>query len=296
MKERYKIMYDVIIIGAGPAGVSAGLYTKRANLNVLILYKDQSALEKTEWIENYYGFEKGISGEDLYRIGIQQAKNLGIDVKQEEVTNIQFGENNQYIVMTEKEIYKTKTVIFATGNKKNTPKIKGIKEFEGKGVSYCAVCDGFFYRNKDVSILGNGKYAISEANELINIANSITILTDGKEAPDIRADNVKIDTRRIQEVRGDNKVEEVEFDDNSITKTDGIFVALGVAGGNEFARKLGMITQKDRIVVNENMETNIPGIYACGDCVGGLLQISKSVYEGTKAGLQAIQYIREENA
>ena len=296
MKERYKIMYDVIIIGAGPAGVSAGLYTKRANLNVLILYKDQSALEKTEWIENYYGFEKGISGEDLYRTGIQQAKNLGIDVKQEEVTNIQFGENNQYIVMTEKEIYKTKTVIFATGNKKNTPKIKGIKEFEGKGVSYCAVCDGFFYRNKDVSILGNGKYAISEANELINIANSITILTDGKEAPDIRADNVTIDTRKIREVRGDNKVEEVEFDDNSTTKTDGIFVALGVAGGNEFARKLGMITQKDRIVVNENMETNIPGIYACGDCVGGLLQISKSVYEGTKAGLQAIQYIREENA
>ncbi len=296
MKERYKIMYDVIIIGAGPAGVSAGLYTKRANLNVLILYKDQSALEKTEWIENYYGFEKGISGEDLYRTGIQQAKNLGIDVKQEEVTNIQFAENNQYIVMTEKEIYKTKTVIFATGNKKNTPKIKGIKEFEGKGVSYCAVCDGFFYRNKDVSILGNGKYAISEANELINIANSITILTDGKEAPDIRADNVTIDTRKIREVRGDNKVEEVEFDDNSTTKTDGIFVALGVAGGNEFARKLGMITQKDRIVVNENMETNIPGIYACGDCVGGLLQISKSVYEGTKAGLQAIQYIREENA
>ena len=296
MKERYKIMYDVIIIGAGPAGVSAGLYTKRANLNVLILYKDQSALEKTEWIENYYGFEKGISGEDLYRTGIQQAKNLGIDVKQEEVTNIQFGENNQYIVMTEKEIYKTKTVIFATGSKKNTPKIKGIKEFEGKGVSYCAVCDGFFYRNKDVSILGNGKYAISEANELINIANSITILTDGKEAPDIRADNVTIDTRKIREVRGDNKVEEVEFDDNNTTKTDGIFVALGVAGGNEFARKLGMITQKDRIVVNENMETNIPGIYACGDCVGGLLQISKSVYEGTKAGLQAIQYIREENA
>ena len=200
------------------------------------------------------------------------------------------------MVMTEKETYKTKIVIFATGNKKNTPKIKGIKEFEGKGVSYCVVCDGFFYRNKDVSILGNGKYAISEANELINIANSITILTDGKEAPEIRADNVKIDTRKIREVRGDKKVEEVEFDDNSTTKTDGIFVALGVAGGNEFAKKLGIITKKDRIVVNENMETNIPGIYACGDCVGGLLQISKSVYEGTKAGLQAIQYIRKENA
>ena len=188
-------MYDVIIIGAGPAGISAGLYTKRANLKVLILYKDESALEKTEMIENYYGFENGISGKDLYKIGIQQAENLGIDVRKEEVTNIQIGEKSQYIVITEKETYKTKTVILATGNKKNTPQIKGIKEFEGKGVSYCAVCDGFFYRNKDVSILGNGKYAISEANELINIANSITILTDGKEAPEIRADNVKIVTQ-----------------------------------------------------------------------------------------------------
>lgn len=286
-------MYDVIIIGAGPAGISAGLYTIRANLKVLILYKDQSALEKTDRIENYYGFEKGISGQDLYEAGIKQAKNLGVEVKKEEVTNIQFGENNQYTVMTENQNYDTKTVIFATGNKKNIPKIKGIKEFEGKGISYCAVCDGFFYKNKDIAVLGNGRYAISETNALIHIANHITILTDGEKPPEIRAENVDIDTRKIREIKGDKKIEEIEFEDSTKMKTDGLFVALGVAGSNEFAKKLGILTQKDRIVVNENMETNIPGIYACGDCTSGLLQVSKAVYEGAKAGLQAIRYLRK---
>ena len=288
-------MYDVIIIGAGPAGVTAGLYTKRANLKVLIIYKEPSGLEKADRIENYYGFENGISGEELYKTGIQQAKNLNIEIKREEVTNIQIEEDKVYKVITENETYHTKTVIFATGNKRNTPKIKGIKEFEGRGVSYCAVCDGFFYKNKDIAVLGNGNYAIAETNELIHIANHITILTDGEKAPEIRADNVSIDTRKIREVRGSNKIEEIDFEDNSKMKTDGIFVAQGVAGSSEFAKKLGIITNKDKIVVNENMETNVPGVYACGDCTGGLLQISKSVYEGTKAGLQAIKYLKKDN-
>ena len=186
-----------------------------------------------------------------------------------------------------------KTLIFATGNKKNTPKIKGIKELEGKGISYCAICDGFFYRNKNIAVLGSGKYAISETNELINLAKEITILTNGEKAPEIRADNVKIDTRKIKEVRGEDKVEEVEFEDNNKLKTEGIFVAQGVAGSSEFAKKLGIITKNDKIIVDENMKTNIKGIYACGDCTGGLLQISKAVYEGTKAGLEVIKYLRE---
>lgn len=286
-------MYDVIIIGAGPAGISAGLYAKRANLNVLIIYKEQAGLEKAEQIENYYGFENGITGKELYETGIRQAQNLGIDIKREEVINIQMEEKNEYKIITENGTYISKAVIFATGNKKNVPKIKGIKDFEGRGVSYCAVCDGFFYRNKDISVLGNGKYAISETNELINIANSITILTDGKDEPEIRSDKVKIDTRKIREVRGDKRIEEIDFEDNTKMKTDGLFVALGVAGSAEFAKKLGIITNKDRIVVNENMETNIPGIYACGDCTGGLLQISKAVYEGAKAGLQVVRYLKK---
>lgn len=281
-------MYDVIILGAGPAGVSASLYTQRANLKTLILYNDKSGLEKASLIENYYGFKNGITGEELYNTGIEQAKNIGVEVLKEEVVKI---ENNieYFNVVTTKNEYQAKNLILATGNKKNRPKIKGIEKFEGKGVSYCAICDGFFYRNRSVAVLGSGNYAISETNELINIADNITILTNGKEAPEFRADNVKVDTKEIEEIDGENKVEEVKFKDGTTIKTDGIFVAEGVAGSSEFAKKLGIITQKDKIVVNENMETNIKGIYACGDCTGGLLQVSKAVYEGAKAGLEVIK-------
>ena len=281
-------MYDVIILGAGPAGISASLYTKRANLKTLILYNDESGLEKASLIENYYGFKNGITGEELYNTGIEQAKNIGVEVLKEEVIKI---ENNieHFNVVTTKNQYQAKNLILATGNKKNRPKIKGIEKFEGKGVSYCAICDGFFYRNRSVAVLGSGNYAISETNELINIADNITILTNGKEAPEFRADNVKVDTKEIEEIDGEDKVEEVKFKDGTTIKTDGIFVAEGVAGSSEFAKKLGIITQKDKIVVNENMETNIKGIYACGDCTGGLLQVSKAVYEGAKAGLEVIK-------
>ena len=284
-------MYDVIILGAGPAGISASLYTGRANLKTLILYNDKSGLEKASLIENYYGFKNGITGEELYNTGIEQAKNIGVEVLKEEVVKI---ENNieYFNVVTNKNKYQAKNLILATGNKKNRPKIKGIEKFEGKGVSYCAICDGFFYRNRSVAVLGSGNYAVAETNELINIANNITILTNGKEAPDFRADNVKVDTKQIEEIDGKDKVEEVRFKDGTAIKTDGIFVAEGVAGSSEFAKKLGIITQKDKIVVNENMETNVKGIYACGDCTGGLLQVSKAVYEGAKAGLQVIAGIR----
>ena len=285
-------MFDVIIIGAGPAGISASIYTKRANLKTMIIYQNNSNLEKAELIENYYGFAKGITGIDLYNEGIKQAENLGVELKEEEVINIKMNENG-FEVITDKNEYKTKNIVLATGNKKNIPKIKGIQEFEGRGISYCAVCDGFFYRNKDIVVIGNGKYAIAETNELINLANQIIILTDGEKAPEFRADNVKIDTRKIEEIQGEKKVEQIKLEDNTIIKTDGIFVAKGVAGSNEFAKKLGIITNKDKIVVNEKMETNIPGIYACGDCTGGILQISKAVYEGTKAGLEVIKRVKQ---
>ena len=236
-------MYDVIIIGAGPAGISASLYTSRANLDTLVLYQEESALKKTKNIANYYGFEDGISGEQLYKTGINQARKTGVKIKREEVTNIEIV-GKEFKVVTENQQYKTRTVILATGNKKNRPNIKGIENFEGKGVSYCALCDGFFYKNRNVSIIGNGNYAISEVNELINIVNSITILTNGKKAPELRAYNVKIDTKEIESINGEKKVEEIQFKDGTSLKTEGIFVAQGMAGSMDFAKKLGIIIRK----------------------------------------------------
>lgn len=241
--RREIMIYDVIIIGAGPAGISASLYTRRANLKTLILYEEKSALEKTNHIENYYGFSAGIKGRQLYEEGIKQARNIGVEIKKEEVTNIQMREE-RFRVITASNLYETKTVILATGNKKNQPKIKGIEDFEGRGVSYCAICDGFFYKNKSIAVIGNSNYAISEVNELIPIVSDITILTNGKKAPEFRADNVKIDTKEIEAIKGEQKVEEIKFKDGTSLKTDGIFVAQGMAGSLDLGKKLGIMMRK----------------------------------------------------
>ena len=202
-------MYDVIIVGAGPAGISASLYTVRRNLKTLIIYKEKSALEKTSKIENYYGFENGIDGVNLYKSGIKQAQNIGAEVIKDEVTNIKIDYLNSnidnkkkiYKVQTLNNEFEAKAVILATGNKKSKPNIKNIDEYEGKGVSYCAICDGFFYRNKDVAVIGNGDYAISEAMDLQNIAKSITILTNGRQAPEYRSENIEVNTKEIREIK-----------------------------------------------------------------------------------------------
>lgn len=285
-------MYDVIIVGAGPAGISASLYTIRRNLKTLIIYKEKSALEKSTKIENYYGFENGINGEELYKIGIRQAQNIGAEVIKDEVTNIKIDYLNEkeytFKVETLNNEFKAKSVILATGNKKKKPNIKNMDKYEGKGISYCAICDGFFYRNKNVAVIGNGDYAIAEAKDLQNIAKSITILTNGRQAPEYRAENININTKEIDQIEGENKVEEIDFVDNTKMKIDGIFIAQGVAGSTEFAKKIGTKINNDKIVVDENMETSIKGLFACGDCTGGLYQVSKAVYDGTKAGLAVL--------
>ena len=240
-------MYDVTIIGAGPAGISASLYAKRANLNVLVLYYGESNLEKATKIDNYYGFIDGISGEDLYNNGIEQAKKIGVEVKNREVLGIDYMQD-LFNVKTYSGNFETKTIILATGNKKLKPNIKGIDEFEGKGISYCAICDAFFYRNKNVAVIGNGKFAVSEAEELSHVVNKVTILTNGLDKPKC---NFEVNTNKIIEINGEEKVNEIVFEDGSKTEIDGVFIALGEAGASDFAKTLGILQDSDNIKTNE---------------------------------------------
>ncbi|MBR2744974.1 MAG: NAD(P)/FAD-dependent oxidoreductase [Clostridia bacterium] len=281
-------MVDLLIIGAGPAGVSAAIYAKRLGISVKILYSGESNLEKASQIDNYYGFENGISGKELYDKGVIQAKNLGIDVDNEEVFNIG-KENDLFFAETEKERYISKAVIIATGNKKIRPDIEGLVDYEGKGISYCAICDGFFYKNKNVVVIGDGKYAINEANNLKNVAESVTILTNDENT--IENSEFEVVAKKINKIFGENKVQGIEFQDGEKMYVDGVFIAVGEAGGTDFARNLGIALEKDSIVVNEDMQTNIEGLFACGNAVGGLLQVCKSTYEGAKAGLSAANYV-----
>ena len=227
--------------------------------------------------------------------GEKQAKNLGIELVKKEVIGIRYAENGFEVMVANQakdEKYIAKIVVIATGVNRNSPNMKGLQEFEGKGVSYCAVCDAPFYRNKDVAVLGNGEYAIGEIEELLPIAKSVTMLTNGKEPIENRSIDVQINDKKIREFRGSNKIEEIEFEDDSSQKIDGVFIAQGTAGCLEFAKKLGAKTENNNIVVNDEMQTSIENIYACGDCTGGILQISKAVYEGTKAGLVIINKLR----
>lgn len=282
-------MYDVIIIGSGPAGVSAAIYAKRGGANVLVIAKDAGTVGKAKKIENYYGF-KSITGEELYKNGLEQLENLNIEFINDEVVQLNY--TNQFEVTTVNNIYKSKYVVLATGVSRNIPNIKGIKEFEGKGVSYCAICDAFFYRNKNVAVLGSGNYAIHEAGILKPVVKSITLLTNSEKLVENRDIDLNINEKKVREVRGFDKVDEVIFDDDSKESINGVFVAIGTASTNDLARKIGAKVENNKIVVKDNLETTVPGLYACGDCTGGILQISKATYEGTKVGLEIVNKIK----
>lgn len=284
-------MPNVVIIGKGPAGISAALYTVRANVNTTVIGKDIGTLSKAGLIENYYGFPEPIQGKDLIENGIAQAQKAGAEIVTDEVVGISY--DGSFTVNTKNKSYTADSVIIATGSSRTTPRIKGLKELEGLGVSYCATCDAFFYRGKDVAVIGNGEYAVHEAEELRQVAKSVTILSNGNKIATDVPDGFSVIEKEIEALQGDGALEGVLFKDGSSIDVAGVFIAIGVAGSTDLAKKLGAFTEGNKITVGENMETAIPGLYAAGDCTGGLLQIAKAVYEGAKAGTEVVKFVRK---
>ena len=285
-------MTKLIIIGDGPAGASAALYALRGNIDTTVISKGYGALEKAHAIENYYGLATPLPGKELHDLGVSQVRRLGADIVSKEVVGISF--DGKFKVLTADEEFSADALIIATGTSRKVPRIKGIADFEGLGVSYCAVCDGFFHRGKDVAVLGSGKYALHEAQALLPIAGSVTVLTDGT-SPEVEfPSEIKVDERKISHLDGSPMaLSTVVFDDSSSMTISGLFIAQGSASSTDLARKVGIATDSNKIVVDENMATNIPGIFACGDCTGGLLQVSKAVYDGATAGNSVVKYLRE---
>lgn len=287
-------MHDLIVIGSGPAGISAAIYAARAGLKTQIISESRGALTKAEKIENYYGFADAISGEELLQNGVRQAQRLGAQIIGGQVVNL--GYDGGFIIHTKDSEYKAKAVVIATGSNRTAPKIKGFYGFEGKGISYCAVCDAFFYRGKDVAVLGCCEYALHEAMELLPIVRSVTLITNGAAPIADIPGEITVITKEIAAMEGGEYLESVRFADGTALSVTGVFVAIGVAGSSDLARKIGAETEGLKITTDENMATNIPGLYAAGDCTGGMMQIAKAVYEGAKAGTEAVKYIRKMKA
>ncbi|HEX3026525.1 MAG TPA: NAD(P)/FAD-dependent oxidoreductase, partial [Clostridia bacterium] len=279
--------YDAVIIGRGPAGISASLYLSRANLSTLMLGTDQSALRKASEIENYFGFEGVMSGSALLDAGEKQAQRLGVEIRQEEVVALGPAETG-FDIQTVSGGYAAKAVLIATGQPSRKASIPGLQDFEGKGVSYCTTCDGFFYRNKSVGVLGNGNYAVQEAMELEPFTKDITIFTNGSELSVTgefaqRLEKYDVIQKPVIRLVGEEKLGELILEDGP-KKLDGLFIAFGTASSVDFAVKLGVNVRDNAILVDERQMTNFDGIFAAGDCTGGFKQISTAVGQGALAG------------
>ena len=285
------MVYDVIIIGKGPAGISASLYTTRANLKTLVIGQDNSSLIKAEAIENYYGFPKPISGANLLKNGISQAERLGAKIIFQEVVGIR-EEDSGFTVETTACSFRGKIVILATGASRAKPKWQGIDTFDGMGISYCAVCDGFFFKGKDVAVAGSGPYALHEAKALLPLVNSVTLCTDGKPLTTDFPPEIKIEDRPVMGLEGTPMLSAVRFKDGFSLEISGLFVAIGTAGSSDLANTIGANIKAGNIVVDARMNTNVQWLLAAGDCTGGMKQIAKAVYEGAMAGTEAVRLLR----
>ena len=284
-------MANVVIIGAGPAGVSAALYTARAGVDTTVLTKGPGALARAEGIENYYGVPGPVSGAELERRGIEGAEAVGVKFVHTEAVGLTF--TDKLTVETLAGDFPADAVILATGASRAAPPVPGLAALEGRGVSYCATCDAFFYRGRDVAVLGSGEYALHEIAALLPLAKSVTLLTGGAELTASFPAQVAVRTQKVEAILGPDKVSGVQLAGGEVLPVDGVFVAMGVAGSTALARKMGAQVEGSKIVVDDKMMTTIPGLFAAGDCTGGLLQVAKAVYEGAVAGNEAAKALRK---
>ena len=282
--------YDVIIVGAGPAGVSAGIYCLRAGVKVLVLDGGNSALRQAKLIQNYYGLNN-ISGEDLYFNGINQFKALGGTVIETEVLKvIKDYTTNNFTVKTLTGTYLAKAVVLCMGSPKRKT-IEGLEKYDGANVSYCAICDGFLYRNKEVAVIGSKDFALSECEELEKVVKKIYLISEN-QLNVAHMKNVEVVNKKIAEFMGDGLINKIKFTDNTEIDVDGVFVATGNLSSFELTKQLGLIDKNNFIMVDKNYMTNVAGAFCAGDMIGGLLQISKAVSDGASAGLEAVRYIK----
>ena len=283
-------MPEIVIIGSGPAGVSAALYAARAGAKTTVLTRGHGALDRAELIQNYYGFAEPISGAELERRGIEGAKAVGVEFVTTEAVGLTY--TDRLTVETLAGDFPADAVILATGASRAAPRIPGLTGLEGHGVSFCATCDAFFYRGKDVAVLGSGEYALHEAQALLPVVKSVTLLTGGAPLTAQFPPEVAVRTEPVEAILGEERVTGVQLPGGETLEVSGVFVAQGVAGSTALARKLGAEVEGNRIVVDERMQTTLPGLYAAGDCTGGLLQVAKAVYEGAVAGTEAAKAVR----
>lgn len=302
-------MYDVIIIGAGPAGMTAAVYASRANLDTLMLERGVPGgqMADTEEIENYPGFES-ILGQELSMKMLDHAKKFGAEYGYGNVQEI-IDHGNYKEVKAGDKTFKAKAIIIATGAEYKKLGIPGEEEFTGRGVSYCAVCDGAFYREREIVVIGGGDSAVEEGMYLTRFAKKVTIIhrRDKLRAQKILQErafkNDKIEfiwDTVVEEIHGkDGKVshltiKNVKTGETGEFQTDGVFVYIGTVPLSEPFKSLGIVNEDGYIPTNENMETKIPGIFAAGDIrEKDLRQVVTATGDGSIAAEMAAKYIEQ---
>jgi len=303
-------IYDVIIIGAGPAGLTAGLYTGRARLKTLILEKATAGGQAatTDIIENYPGFPEGVGGFQLTELMKEQALEFGAEIREiTPVSTIEVEDDNR-VVKTEDESFTARTIIIASGSEPRALGIPGEDELRGRGVSYCATCDGAFYRDKVVAVIGGGNAAVEEAIFLTRFASKVYIVHRRDE---LRADKIvqeralandKIEIiwdSHLKKILGTGKVEEIVVENKTSGErtsfpVDGVFFYIGTVPNTVFCEGSVDVDSRDFIITDERLQTSVPGIFAAGDCRANLLkQVAVAVGEGALAAVEAARYIEE---